>query len=79
MAELTKDDLPGVFGDWYWMDADDEEVVAFYEHPGHEMQIEMGRSGAINELVLTREPLLADAEQRGFYKVNKPWPPEFGR
>ena len=61
------------------MDADDEEVVAFYEYPGHEMQIAMGRSGAINELVLTREPLLADAEQRDLYKVDKAWPPKFGR
>lgn len=76
--QLTRNDLPSVFGDWYWMDSDDNESIAFYEYPRHEMQIELALSGAVKRLILTTYPLMADPEQRDSYNVDKPWPPPYG-
>ncbi len=75
--QLTRDELPNVFGDWYWMDTDDDESIAFYEYPEHEMQIELTPSGSVKRFVVTKNPLLADPEQRQSYNVGKPWPPQY--
>ena len=74
LYQLTRDALPSVFGDAYWMDTDDEESIAFYEYRDHEMQIEISLSGAIKRFILTNRPLMADPEQRESYRVDKPWP-----
>lgn len=75
LQQLTRDNLTSVFGDWYWMDSDDNEFIAFYEYPTYEIQIEIDGSGAIQRLIVTNDPLMADAEQRESYQVDKPWPP----
>ena len=74
---LTRNELPKVFGDWYWLDTDDDESIAFYEYPDHEMQIELCPSGAVTRFILTRTPLMADPDQRESYNVDKPWPPRY--
>lgn len=75
---LTREDLPRVLGDWYWMDEDDDEFIAFYEYSTYEMQIEIDLSGVIKRIILTNRPLLANPEQRKSYDVDKPWPPQYG-
>ena len=78
LHQLTIHDLPSVFGDWYWLDSDEFESIAFYEFPAHEMQIELSLSGAIKRFILTKNPIMADPDQRKAYGVNKTWPPEYG-
>tara|TARA_R110002073_G_scaffold27840_2_gene89082 strand:+ start:18912 stop:19463 length:552 start_codon:yes stop_codon:yes gene_type:complete len=78
LHHLTRKTLPSVFGDWYWIDTDDNESIALYEFPGYEMQIELALSGAIKAIILTNDPLMADPEQRDAYNVDKPWPPHYG-
>lgn len=78
-SRLTRDELASVFGDWYWMDTDETESIAFYEYPAHEMQIELTLSGLVKGITLTRNPLMADPDQRRSYNVNKPWPPQYSR
>lgn len=76
LGHLKEDDLVGLFGDWYWMDRDEDESIAFYEFPEYEMQIELDLSGTLKCIHLSNAPLMADAEQRRSYGVDKPWPPE---
>lgn len=79
VTQLSRDELPNVFGDWYWLDTDETECIAFYEYPAHEMQIELTASGLVNRIIVTRNPLMADPDQRQSYNVDKPWPPQFGK
>lgn len=79
VKQLSRDQLLDVFGNWYWMDTDEEESIAFYEYPTHEMQIEMTPSGLAKRIILTGNPLMADPAQRQSYNVDKPWPPQYGR
>ncbi len=76
--QLTRNDLASIFGEWYWMDTDDDESIAFYEYPDYEMQIEITLPGVIKRFILTKTPLMADPEQRDAYSVDKPWPPHYG-
>ena len=78
IRQLASTDLPDIFGEWYWIDTDDTESIAFYEYPGYEMQIELALSGAIKRIIVTKDPLMAAAEQRDAYNVDKPWPPKYG-
>lgn len=75
-ADLRLDRLQDVFGEWYWLDKDETELLAFYEFPGYEMQLELTLSGAVKRIIVTREPLLAQADQRELYRVDQAWPPE---
>ncbi len=63
-----------LFGEPYWRDADEDEALLFYEFGPVEWQLEVAPSGAVTALTVS-PPLLADPEQRAFYKVSKPWPP----
>ena len=62
------------FGDCYWRDADDDEVLLFYEFSASELQIEFGTDDRLKFLSIGL-PLLADPVQREAYGVSKPWPP----
>lgn len=72
---LKRDDLASVLGDWYWMETDEDESIAFYEYPGYEVQIEFALSGMVKRFIVTDTPLLGSAEQREAYRIDKPWPP----
>ena len=76
--QLIRDTLPEIFGEWYWMDTDADESIAFYEYPEYELQIEIALSGTVTRFLLTKYPLMSDPAQRDSYNVNKPWPPKFG-
>ncbi len=74
-TDLRLDRLQNVFGEWYWLDADEDELTAFFEFPHYEMQLEMTLAGVVKRLILTSDPLLAQPEEREFYRIDKPWPP----
>jgi hypothetical protein len=73
----SSSDVQAVFGQPYWRDQDEDEIILFYEFPGVEWQIEFDLVGALKHLCVGR-PLLADTEQRAAYGVTKHWPPDYG-
>lgn len=62
------------FGQPYWRDEDNEEVILFYEWKEIEWQVELDVDLGLKAILVTTPPLLADANQRMAYHVNKPWP-----
>jgi hypothetical protein len=75
LTQMKLQDLVGTFGDWYWIDTDEDEAIVFYEFPEHEMQIECHLDGRLERVIMTRDPLMSSVEQRAAYGVTKPWPP----
>jgi hypothetical protein len=73
-ASVTEPWFREHLGEPYWRDADEEEVILFYEHGQREWQIELAADGRLKCWVIA-EPLLASAEQRRAYGVTKEWPP----
>lgn len=76
-AELRQDMLQSIFGEWYWLDEDEDESIAFFEYPSHEMQVELALSGAAKRIILTRHRLMSNPAQRESYGVDKAWPPQY--
>jgi hypothetical protein len=76
LADMTEARWTELLGECYWRDADDEEVLLFFEFPYHELQVELTLDGAMKCLVVAGKPLMADEEQRRAYGVTRPWPPE---
>ena len=74
-ASTTEADLRGVFGEPYWRDRDDEEILLFHEFPPIEWQIELNQGGALAQWTLLSPPSMQDPEQRRAYGVTRPWPP----
>jgi len=72
-TELSE--LEANLGEPYWVDNDEDETIVFYEFPKHEIQIEKSLANEIERVIVTNRPVLAKAEQRAHYGVNKPWPP----
>ncbi len=72
----TEADVIAALGEPYWRNADDREVLLFYEYPEVEIQIELTPNGPIRILLASDVPTLADPKQRESYGVNKPWPPQ---
>ncbi len=64
-----------IWGDPYWRDVDDQELLLFFEFSGWELQIELALDGTPKALIAQAPPLMADEEQRATYGVTKPWPP----
>ena len=62
------------FGEPYWRDMDEDEILLFYEFGLVEWQFEVGLDGGVRALVIG-PPLLADPEQRRAYGVTTDWPP----
>jgi hypothetical protein len=74
-AGSLEPEIIGFFGEPYWRDEDEDEVILFYEFKNVEWQIEISRCEGMTTFVVITPPLMADAQQRGAYKVTKPWPP----
>ena len=74
LKQVRQKDLSGIFGDWYWIDTDDEETIVFYEFKEYEIQIECDLECRVSRVIVTREPLMASNEQRTAYGVTKPYP-----
>lgn len=66
------------FGDPYWVNREDGEVILFYEYQGGdvEVQYEFPDGVKLGYITISRAGVLSDAEQRKLYGVDKPWPPQ---
>lgn len=74
-GDLGKEWDFSVWGEPYWRDEDDQEVLLFFEFPDGEIQVELGEEGRPLVLYVCAEPLMADSEQRESYGVTRDWPP----
>lgn len=74
----TELDVRQRFGDPYWVNREDGEVILFYEYQGGdiEVQYEFPDGLKLGYITITRAGVLSDAEQRKLYGVDKPWPPQ---
>jgi hypothetical protein len=75
-GESKEADIHSVFGQPYWRNQDESEILLFYEFPKSELQVELGLDGFLKYLRFGG-PVLADAEQRRLYGVTKVWPPAY--
>ncbi len=66
------------FGEPYWVDRSDGEVILFYEYAAGavELQFEFPDGGALGFITMSRDGVLSTEEQRSLYGVDKPWPPK---
>jgi hypothetical protein len=74
-AGCSEQEIRGFFGEPYWRDEDEEEVLLFYEFKNLEWQIEISCGDGLTTFLVLTPALMADREQRNAYKVTKPWPP----
>ncbi|MDH3456907.1 MAG: hypothetical protein OER90_08700 [Gemmatimonadota bacterium] len=73
--ELAREaDFRELWGEPYWRDVDDQEILLFFELRDREIQVELTLAGMPKALIIGK-PLLADPDQRTAYGVTKPWPP----
>jgi len=75
--ENTPDDIERIFGEPYWIDTLDEEIIMFYEYQkgSIELQFEFSDSIHLSHITLMMNGILSKEEQREAYKVTKEWPP----
>jgi hypothetical protein len=67
------------FGEPYWRDEDDTEIILFYEFRYDiEWQVEFTLQRSLKSLLIMTPPLLKDEEQRSSYRVTRAWPPQCG-
>jgi hypothetical protein len=76
--DTTEKDLLKVFGEPYWIDRSDGEVIMFYEYQAGalELQFELSDGKSLSCITLSRNGVLSEADQRKAYGVTKPWPPQ---
>ena len=74
----TKEEITTLFGEPYWTDRDDGEIILFYEYRagGIELQFEFPDGQPLGFITLMKDGILSVANQRKSYGVTKPWPPE---
>ena len=75
LAAITLDECADVFGDYFWLDRDEDESIVFYEFTGREWQLEFDDTSSLKRLVVTNRPVMADEAARKAYNVTTPWPP----
>lgn len=65
-----------LFGEPFWTDRSDGEVILFYEYERGtvELQFEFTDGRKLSFITLARHGVLSSAEQRKAYGVTKPWP-----
>ena len=76
-AQTTREEILNPFGDPYWTDLDDEEVILFYEYREGtlELQFEFSDGSHLDFITLMQNGILSKSEQRESYGVTNPWPP----
>jgi len=76
--ETTEKDIMKIFGEPYWIDRSDGEVILFYEYQAGtvELQFEFSDGKSLSCITLSRNGVLSEADQRKAYGVTKPWPPQ---
>lgn len=77
-AGATPDRVRAEFGEPYWIDARDDEMILFYVFDAGkvELQFEFPDKKNLGFITLMRDGVLSDAEQRRHYGVTKAWPPK---
>ena len=77
-TKTTEAQILALFGEPYWTDRSDGEVIMFYEYQRGtiELQFEFTDGRTLSFITLCRNGVLSTEEQRKHYKVNKPWPPK---
>jgi hypothetical protein len=77
-TSTTKEDIFSIFGEPYWSDLDDGEIILFYEYQEGtvELQFEFPNGEHLEFITLMKDGVLSKQEQRESYGVTKPWPPE---
>ncbi|MEP3213308.1 MAG: hypothetical protein ABJQ29_08945 [Luteolibacter sp.] len=76
--DSTEATIKRSFGEPYWIDRSDGEIIMFYEYAEGtiELQFEFPGSGSLGFVTLSRNGVLSTEEQRKLYGVDKPWPPK---
>lgn len=74
----TPQDIIDVFGEPYWTDRSDDEIILFYEYKKGfiELQFEFSDSIHLSYITLMCNGVLSTQDQREAYNVNKQWPPD---
>ena len=77
-AKTTEAQILALFGEPYWTDRSDSEVIMFYEYQRGtiELQFEFTDGRALSFITLCQNGVLSTEEQRKNYKVKNPWPPK---
>lgn len=76
--DTTENKILKAFGEPYWIDRSDGEVILFYEYQAGtvELQFEFSDGKSLGFITLSRNGVLSEAEHRKAYGVTKPWPPQ---
>ena len=77
-AGTTEKEILKIFGEPYWTDRSDGEVIMFYEYQAGtiELQFEFSDGKSLGAITLARNGVLSEADQRKAYGVTNPWPPK---
>lgn len=72
---ITAKNCEAQWGEVFWRDEDEEEIICFYEFTDAEWQLEFDlSSGSMKRMIVTSDPLMADPTQREMYGVTKNYP-----
>jgi hypothetical protein len=73
----TEADVLSVFGQPYWTDRSDGEVILFYEYRRGtvELQFEFSDGRSLSFITFSLYGVLSKEDQREAYGVTRPWPP----
>jgi hypothetical protein len=76
-ARTTIADIHASFGEPYWTDDDEDEIILFYEYQRGELELQFEFPGKqrLGVITIMANGILSEAEQRAAYRVTKPWPP----
>ena len=77
-SRTTREVVISIFGEPYWTDTDNSEIILFYEFQESTtaLQFEFPDGGHLGFITLMKGGILSKQEQRESYGVTKPWPPE---
>lgn len=75
-TQTTPDAIISMFGEPYWTDTTDEEMILFYEFQNGsvELQFEFPDRRQLGFVTLMRNGILSVPDQRKAYGVTKEWP-----
>jgi hypothetical protein len=77
-AQTTPEEIISEFGEPYWTDTADKEMILFYEFQNGrvELQFEFPDRHKLGFVTLLRDGILSKSDQRKAYRVTKEWPPK---
>jgi len=77
-STTNRKEIISIFGEPYWADIDDGEIILFYEYQEStiELQFEFPDGEHLEFITLMKGGILSKQEKRESYGVTKPWPPE---